>query len=189
MKGRYFSAIIRPSKFREDGRIFGGIRRKEKEETDYCPFNPIGNPFSNSCNNNYLFCTNQSTNGSSQKEATAIAKTSANLETVDKFYWFTRKNTYFTLTGKNDKGTEIVVIVPKSGEKVTVLNQKDGQTEQQITDIVAKAHPDESVMKATLGLYDKRPAWEVVTENDQGVLTYYLMSFDKGEEINVVKDI
>ncbi|MDU3711972.1 MAG: peptidase, partial [Enterococcus faecalis] len=26
-------------------------------------------------------------------------------------------------------------------------------------------------------------------ENDQGVLTYYLMSFDKGEEINVVKDI
>lgn len=124
-----------------------------------------------------------------KKEATAIAKTSANLETVDKFYWFTRKNTYFTLTGKNDKGTEIVVIVPKSGEKVTVLNQKDGQTEQQITDIVAKAHPDESVMKATLGLYDKRPAWEVVTENDQGVLTYYLMSFDKGEEINVVKDI
>ena len=58
------------------------------------------------------------------KEATAIAKTSANLETVDKFYWFTRKNTYFTLTGKNDKGTEIIVIVPKSGEKVTVLNQK-----------------------------------------------------------------
>uniref|UniRef100_UPI002477D708 cell wall elongation regulator TseB-like domain-containing protein n=1 Tax=Enterococcus faecalis TaxID=1351 RepID=UPI002477D708 len=115
--------------------------------------------------------------------------TSANLETVDKFYWFTRKNTYFTLTGKNDKGTDIVVIVPKSGEKVTVLNQKDGQTEQQITDVVAKAHPDESVMKATLGLYDKRPAWEVVTENDQGVLTYYLMSFDKGEEINVVKDI
>ena len=115
-----------------------------------------------------------------KKEATAIAKTSANLETVDKFYWFTRKN---------DKGTQIVVIVPKSGEKVTVLNQKDGQTEQQITDIVAKAHPDESVMKATLGLYDKRPAWEVVTENDQGVLTYYLMSFDKGEEINVVKDI
>ena len=51
------------------------------------------------------------------KEATAIAKTSANLETVDKFYWFTRKNTYFTLTGKNDKGTEIIVIVPKSGEK------------------------------------------------------------------------
>lgn len=124
-----------------------------------------------------------------KKEATAIAKTSANLETVDKFYWFTRKNTYFTLTGKNDKGTEIIVIVPKSGEKVTVLNQKDGQTEQQITDIVAKAHPDESVMKATLGPYDKRPAWEVVTENDQGVLTYYLMSFDKGEEINVVKDI
>ena len=26
-----------------------------------------------------------------KKEATAIAKTSANLETVDKFYWFTRK--------------------------------------------------------------------------------------------------
>ena len=106
MKGRYFSAIIRPSKFREDGRIFGGIRRKEREETDYCPFNPIGNPFSNFVTI-IIFCTNQSTNGPSQKEATAIAKTSANLETVDKFYWFTRKNTYFTLTGKMIKAQRL----------------------------------------------------------------------------------
>ena len=106
MKGRYFSAIIRPSKFREDGRIFGGIRRKEREETDYCPFNPIGNPFSNSCNNNYLLYEpiNQ---WPKPKEATAIAKTSANLETVDKFYWFTRKNTYFTLTGKMIKAQRL----------------------------------------------------------------------------------
>ena len=41
------------------------------------------------------------------KEATAIAKTSANLETVDKFYWFTRKNTYFTLTGKMIKAQRL----------------------------------------------------------------------------------
>ena len=54
-----------------------------------------------------IFCTNQSTNGSSRKEATAIAKTSANLETVDKFYWFTRKNTYFTLTGKMIKAQRL----------------------------------------------------------------------------------
>ena len=36
------------------------LEEKKREETDYCPFNPIGNPFSNSCNNNYLFVrTNQ----------------------------------------------------------------------------------------------------------------------------------
>lgn len=107
MKGRYFSAIIRPSKFREDGRIFGGIRRKEREETDYCPLTLLAILLAILVTIIIFFCTNQSTNGPSQKEATAIAKTSANLETVDKFYWFTRKNTYFTLTGKMIKAQRL----------------------------------------------------------------------------------
>ncbi len=52
-----------------------------------------------------------------KKEAVEIAKKYANLEEADHFYWFTRKKTYFSLTGTNDKGKEIAVIIPKSGEK------------------------------------------------------------------------
>ena len=115
MKGRYFSAIIRPSKFREDGRILEELEEKKEKKRITVLLTLLAILLAILVTI-IIFCTNQSTNGSSQK-ATAIAKTSANLETVDKFYWFTRKNTYFTLTGKNDKGTEIVVIVPKSGEK------------------------------------------------------------------------
>ena len=60
MKGRYFSAIIRPSKFREDGRILEELEEKKEKKRITVLFNPIGNPFSNSCNNNYLFVrTNQ----------------------------------------------------------------------------------------------------------------------------------
>jgi uncharacterized protein YpmB len=120
-----------------------------------------------------------------KKEAIAIAEKQANLQNADHFYWFTRKKTYFTVTGKNNQGSEIVVIIPRSGEKVTVLEQKDGLSEAQARETVTKAHPQEAeVIKASLGMYDDQPVWEIMTKNSQKELTYYLVSFTKGETVS-----
>ncbi|MGX7243706.1 cell wall elongation regulator TseB-like domain-containing protein [Enterococcus quebecensis] len=124
-----------------------------------------------------------------QKEATEIAKEYAHLESVDKFYWFTRKDTYFSVTGKNDKGEELVVIIPKSGEKVTVLNQKDGVEEGHIRQIMETDYKEKDIQKISLGLYKNEPTWEIVTKNEEGLLTYYLLSFKNAEEIMVIKNV
>jgi uncharacterized protein YpmB len=124
-----------------------------------------------------------------KKEAIAIAEKQANLQNADHFYWFTRKKTYFTVTGKNNQGSEIVVIIPRSGEKVTVLEQKDGLSEAQARETVTKAHPEAEVIKASLGMYDDQPVWEIMTKNSQKELTYYLVSFTKGETVREIKDI
>lgn len=184
-----FSAIIIASKSREDGRNLEEFEEKQEKKKITFLLSLVAVLLAVIVGIIIFYVRSNQPMAQAKKEATAIAKTSANLETVDNFYWFTRKNTYFSLTGKNDKGTEIAVIIPKSGEKVTVLNQKDGLTEEQAKKAVTDAHPGAEVTKATLGLYDGKPAWEVITRNSKKELTYYLVSFDKGEELNVIKGV
>lgn len=124
-----------------------------------------------------------------KKEAIQIAKEYAHLESVDQFYWFTRKETYFSVTGKDEKGEAVAVIIPKSGEKVTVLNQKDGVDEGHIRQIIETDYHEKDIQKISLGLYDGKPTWEVVTQNEDGSLSYYLLSFEKAEEIMIIKNV
>lgn len=124
-----------------------------------------------------------------KREATKIAKEYAHLESVDSFYWFTRKETYFSVFGKDDKGESVAVIIPKDGEKITVLNQKDGVDEQQLRQIIETDYKEKNIQKVSLGLYNDQPTWEVVTKNDDGLLSYYLVSFEKAEEIMVIKNV
>ena len=90
MKGRYFSAIIRPSKFREDGRILEELEEK-KEKNGLLSFLTLLAILLAILVTIIIFLYEPINQWPKPKEATAIAKTSANLETVDKFYWFTRK--------------------------------------------------------------------------------------------------
>ena len=124
-----------------------------------------------------------------EKEATAIAKEYAQLESVDNFYWFTRKETSFAVTGKDAKGEELVVIIPKSGKNITVLNQKDGVEEGHIRQIMSTDYKEKDIQKISLGLYEDKPTWEVITKNDDGSLSYYLLSFEKAEEIMIIKNV
>lgn len=116
-----------------------------------------------------------------KKEAVALAEKYAKLEHADEFYWYSREHSYFSVVGTDAKGTEIVVIIPQSGEKITVLNQKDGiNRSQAIKTITDQKHPYK-ILKVTLGMEKDEPVWEVSTENEQGELSYYILSFETGE--------
>ena len=58
-----------------------------------------------------------------RNEAIEIAQKYTDLKEVDQFYWFNRRSS-FSLVGTDDKENKIVVIIPKSGEKVSVLNNQ-----------------------------------------------------------------
>ncbi|MGM9904019.1 hypothetical protein A5844_000726 [Enterococcus sp. 10A9_DIV0425] len=124
-----------------------------------------------------------------KKEATALAEQYADLKEVDRFYWFTREETYFSLTGKNDKGQNIVVIIPKSGDKIKVLDQTKGLTEKQAKQEIAKAHPEVQFEKVSLGMYKDQPVWEITSKDSENRLNYYLLSFETGEEVKTIKGI
>ncbi len=121
-------------------------------------------------------------------EATQIAQRAANIETVENFYWFTRDETYFSIVGLDNKEEEMIVIIPQSGNKITILQQSEGLTENEARRMVKKNHPEEAVKKANLGVVDEKIVWEVMTENDAGIM-YYLIDFKEGQEIDALQII
>lgn len=124
-----------------------------------------------------------------RNEAIALAEKYTDLKEVDNFYWFTRESSSFSLTGKDNKGQPIVVLLPKSGEKIKVYSQEDGLTEDQVKQQINEKHPQETIQKANLGIYHDEPTWEVMTKNQQGDLQYYLVHFKDGKEVGVINNI
>ena len=121
-------------------------------------------------------------------EATQLAKQYANIEEVDRFYWFTREDTYFSVLGKNQEQQDVVAIIPKSGENVTVLAQDEGLTEDEAKEKIFKDYPRETLRKATLGMFEDQPVWEVMTKGNKGN-NYYLLDFKDGKEVKVIRNI
>lgn len=124
-----------------------------------------------------------------EREATEIAQKYAKLESVDKFYWFTQKKTYFSLLGSNDSGKEIAVIIPKSGDKVTILNQSDGLSEDDVKALAVKQYQADHILTVELGIFDDQPVWEICNENADKSLTYYLLAFSDGQEVKIISNI
>ncbi len=114
-----------------------------------------------------------------RNEAIQIATQYGKLDQVDDFYWFNRNKTYFSVGGKDAKGDEKYVIIAQKGGKVQVVNQKDGYNEDEIRQVFAKVHPNQTILKATLGLYKKHIVWEIVSKQNQ----YYLFDFKSGQAI------
>lgn len=120
-----------------------------------------------------------------RNEAVELANKHVSLKSVDRFYWFTREETYFSLMAEDEKGKEIVVIIPKSGQEILILNQNEGITEKKAKSIIQKTFPNETVKKVTLGVYQEQVVWEVMTKvSDEEC--YHLLDFNDG---NLIKSI
>lgn len=124
-----------------------------------------------------------------EKEATELAASYADLQSVDEFFWFNREETYFSLTGRNGEGQAIAVIIPESGNNIKVLNQTDGLTSAQVRAVVLEEYGETTITKTSLGIYQDQPVWEVTTQAADGSFSYYLLSFEKGQEVKVIKNI
>lgn len=116
-------------------------------------------------------------------EASEIATKYANIVKVDQFYWFNRKETYFSVIGKDKDGKEKLVLINQKNGKVKIFNQSEGYNEAEIRHQVANDYPNEKISKLAIGLKKKQIIWEVVTKNSEGVFQYHLYSFKTGEKI------
>ena len=78
-----------------------------------------------------------------------------------------------------------MVIIPKSGQEILILNQNEGITEKKAKSIIQKTFPNETVKKVTLGVYQEQVVWEVMTKvSDEE--RYHLLDFNDG---NLIKSI
>lgn len=123
-----------------------------------------------------------------RKETIALAKKYADLEVPRHFYWYNRDETYYTITGENDDHQDIIVTVPREGNKIRVLNQKDGITRNEALAVVQKKYHPYDIIKLNFGYFDNTPVWEVTVKNKNKTLSYYTLKFSNGKVMNTVKD-
>lgn len=124
-----------------------------------------------------------------KKEATAIAKEQAGIQEVTDFYWFTRKDTYFTVVGLTEKGEGLIVIIPREGGQTEILKQSEGVTEKEAIQSVLDDKTSNEIKKITLGLVDDEPVWEIVAESKEYGINYYLVSFRTGDIIHTLHNV
>lgn len=124
-----------------------------------------------------------------KKQAISIAKDYADMQQTDDFYWFTWKDTYYSVTGTDSNGKKIIAVIPEDGGNVRVVNQSDGYSEKEIRTIVRDDYKDPTIQKVNFGWFDKQAVWEVITKEEDGTFCYYLLSFKTGEEIKSLIDV
>lgn len=121
-----------------------------------------------------------------RKETIQIAEKYAHLEVPRYFYWYNRDETYYTITGENNNHQDIIVTVPQEGNKIRVLNQKDGITRNQALAIVQKNYHPYDIIKLNFGYFKDQPVWEVTVKNKDKTLSYYTLKFSNGKVVNKV---
>lgn len=124
-----------------------------------------------------------------KNQAIKISEEVANISKVEDFYWFTRDKTYFTVVGTDDKNEGKIVLLPQDGSEALVMNQKDGLTGDDAIQVVLDTKETKKIKKISLGMYDKKPVWEVVAIAKDNSLSYYLIDFKEGKMTNKMTDI
>ncbi|WCG22064.1 DUF5590 domain-containing protein [Vagococcus lutrae] len=124
-----------------------------------------------------------------KQEAIEVAQAHTKLKHVDKFYWYNREEDYFSLLGRSEKGEKMYVIIPKSGEKIQLLDPEKGLSEYEALKLVEDEFKPHKLLKATIGLHRDIPTWEVVTQNKDKSLNYYLINFEDGQLQTVLENV
>lgn len=122
-------------------------------------------------------------------ETIELASRKAELRDAEYFYWFNGNETYFTITGSNNEGTPIVVIIQQEGGEIKVLNEEDTISKERAIQLTVHRENPHKILEARIGQYDDTPVWEVSFELENGSIGYAIFSLSSGDWVRTVKNI
>lgn len=88
-------------------------------------------------------------------QAIEIAKKQAKLTKIEAYGVATTDETSYAVTGRNNSGQEIGVIIPQKSKNLTLVKLDRGISPKELV--------EKSTTSVVLGLYKGKPAWEVNT--------------------------
>lgn len=122
-------------------------------------------------------------------QSVKIAEKYAGLKTTSGFYWTNLNRTYYTVAGTNKQNQPVYIIVPQKGGHVRVLQQKSGESRNQVLSQVWSKHNPKKVLQASLSVFNGSPAWIVSYMNQKGQLCYETFIFKTGKVLQLIENI
>lgn len=124
-----------------------------------------------------------------QHEAYAMAKKYAHVNNPNGFYVYNREKTYYTVTGKNRHGQQVLVMIPEKGGNISVIKQSKGITSQQALSTVRNKENPRRILRSAPGYFNSKVVWEVTYINKKGALCYDLINFKTGQFVQQIDNL
>mgnify|MGYP001947828074 CR=1 FL=1 len=138
----------------------------------------------------YIYASAKNPYQKAEEEAVKAAKDRGILTSVDQFYLYNSKKTYYVLIGENKKHQKIVVWIPKhQKDKMMYEKYSNGISEQEAVDKLYKEEKPAKLLSVRLGMEEVGPVWEMSYLDKDGDLNYYYVLFKNGEWWKKIKNI
>jgi uncharacterized protein YpmB len=138
----------------------------------------------------YIYASAKKPYQKAEEEALKVAKDHRIISTVDKFYLYNSKETYYVLIGENKKHDKMVVWIPKhQKDKIIYDKYSNGISEQKAIEKLYQEEKPAKLLSVRLGMEDVGPVWEMAYLDKQGDLNYYYVLFKNGEWWKKIKNI
>lgn len=124
-----------------------------------------------------------------KRQATQMAEKYAHLRDPQRFYIYNRESTFYTVTGKNQAGQPILVIVPQKGGNIRVVKQSSGLSAQTVRRMTQQRRHPAEIMKVAPGIFNDKTVWEVTYRNKKGKLCYDLINFKTGKYVQEINNL
>lgn len=113
----------------------------------------------------------------------------ADLENLDNFYWYNSEETYYTVTGTNGEGEDIVAIIQKEGGHVEIIPLLETISEYDAVQQALSDLENVEILETRIGKDEDIPVWEISFRNPDDTIGYYLVSLESGEWIKSINNL
>lgn len=136
-----------------------------------------------------VFMQSQARVNQAEEETVSLVEFDYAVDKINKFYWVTTDNTFFSLDFIDEEGVQHFAIVAQDGGDIQYFGENEIISEQDASDIATNELSAMKIIQTRLGLLDNKPIWEVTLKNENNTLTYYYIDAATGQWVKTISNI
>ncbi|MDO4432136.1 MAG: hypothetical protein Q4B80_02340 [Aerococcaceae bacterium] len=137
----------------------------------------------------WLYWRSQTYMGQAEVEAVQRVEYDYPVKKVNRFYWTTIKQAYFSLDFVDENDQRRYAIIARNGGEAVYFTAEELISEEDAQAITVSDLKPHKILHTRLGLMEAIPVWEVALKNENGTLTYYYLNAINGEWIQKIENI
>lgn len=124
-----------------------------------------------------------------EDEAVELITYDYELDKVNKFYWSTTDQTYFSVDFTDKEGAQHYAIIQQEGGEIAYFTPNEILSEDEAISIVLNDMTPFKIMQMRLALIEGQPVWEATIKNENNTITYYTISAKDGSWVMTIENI